>query len=245
VPVTSRLTIEAAFGALAQRLQALHEADLRANPGGGLVTDRVRAVADIEDALSAVLDAFHALYDAIDAGFPDVTLDWYGEGALALVLALRQARRAATPPVRTLYRCHEQAPRPTAIVEYVFVDFAYEPERMDAFDVFVCWSDFAAWLEQPASVNRLHADTVGAIRDYLGAAHFAQFAGHFGQPLGRVFFNVVPLFVNAGVALIPRLAPLLPPGTTGGELFSGWMEGAARADTALPQVVCAPFLLPA
>ncbi|MGE0484962.1 MAG: hypothetical protein AB7Q81_12545 [Gammaproteobacteria bacterium] len=243
--MSSRPTIETAFAGLAQRLQALHEADLRANPGGGLVGGRERAVADIEAALSAVLDAFHDLYDAIDAEFPDVTLDWYGEGALALILALRQARREPSWSVRTLYRYHEQAPRPTAIVEYVFVDFAYEPERLDAFDVFLCWHDFAAWLDQSATVNRLHTDTVAVIRDYLGAAHFAHFAAHFAQPAERVFFNVVPLFVNAGVALIPRLGPLLPPGTTGGDLFAGWMEGAARADTALPQVVCAPFLLPA
>ncbi|MCB1748649.1 MAG: hypothetical protein H6977_10190 [Gammaproteobacteria bacterium] len=238
-------SIEASFGALAQCLQALHEADLAANPGAGLVHARAQAVADIEAALSAVLDAFHAVYDAIDAGFPDVTLDWYGEGALALLLALRQARQDDPGAVRTLYRYHEQRPQPTRLAEYVFVDFAYEPERMDAFDVFLSWRDFAAWLEQPQAVTRLHADTVTAIGDYLGAGHFAQFAAHFGQPPERLFFNVVPLFVNAGVALIPRVSPLLSAGTTGGDLFAGWMEGAARADTTLPQVLCAPFLLPA
>ena len=58
--------IDYAYDDLAHGLRVLLEAHIHANHGL-LVTDRAEAVGNIETSLSAVLNAFHSLYDAIEA----------------------------------------------------------------------------------------------------------------------------------------------------------------------------------
>ncbi|MEQ8663823.1 MAG: hypothetical protein RLW62_23640, partial [Gammaproteobacteria bacterium] len=199
--------IAAALSALARALDALHEADVRANPGGMLARARARAVDDIEHALTATLTAFGRLCQAVDVQFPDVPIDWYGAPELALVLALQSARTRPGPPrPRTIYAWHaEQAPRATAIAHYVLVDFDYAVERADAFDVFLSWADLAAFLALAPAARGLGAQTVTALQAYLGSDHFAHYAAHHDHDDDAVFFNVVPLLVNAGATLAALL----------------------------------------
>lgn len=232
--------------ALGSGLQALHDADLRANPGAGLVDDRPRAVAAIDAALDDSLAAFVALLESVDAQFPDVAPNWLADTALALPVVLRSARVGAGSCPRTLYRWHaEEAPRPTAVLHYVFVDFDYVEERRDAFDLFLSAGDLADCLAMPAALERFGGGALARLRDYLGCDHYARYAEHHGLPPARVFFNLVPLLINAGAALFPALGAVLAPGTTAAEWLGPFFARRSRADTVLQRVDCAPFVLPA
>ncbi len=236
-----------ALAGLARAFDALHEADVRANPGGLLAQDRPRAVADIDAALDATLSAFHTLCLATDAQWPDVPVDWYANADLALVLALHAARAQgdARRP-RTVYAAHAQgAPRPTALEHYVLVDFDYAVERADAFDVFLSWTDFEAYLAQDGAAHQRRAATVACIRHYLGADDFPHYAAHHALPLERVFFNVVPLFVNAGATVATLIAPVVEADAQARALLGHRFAANVRADTRRPLVSCGPFLLPA
>ncbi|MEQ8232948.1 MAG: hypothetical protein RLW61_21025 [Gammaproteobacteria bacterium] len=242
-----RPAIADALAALARALDGLHEADVAANPGGLLADDRGRAVSDIETALTATLDAFGRLCRAVDAQFPDVPIDWYGAPELAFVLALDTARGRAGPPrPRSIYTWHaDTASRPSAIAQYVLVDFEYAVERADAFDVFLSWRDLEDFFALPSPSRGLGAETVEAIREYLGSAHFPHYAAHHGLADDHVFFNVVPLLVNAGAALALLLAPLVEHDAAARKLLGHRFASAAHADTSRPQILCGPFLLPA
>jgi len=245
--MTRAPAVAEALAALARTFDALHEADVRANPGGLLANDRPRAVAAIDTALDATLDGFHALCLATDAQLPDVPVDWYADDDVALVLGLRAARlRGDAHRPRTIYAAHAQhAARPTALEHYVLVDFDYAVERADAFDVFLSWSDFDACLGHDGTAQDLHPATIARIRSYLGADDFPHYAAHHALPVERVFFNVVPLFVNAGATIATLIAPVVETDAQAQALLGHRFAATARADTRRPQVLSGPFLLPA
>src|SRR5437868_3001109 len=100
--------IDRAFDDLAHILRVLLEADYRANHGL-LFVDRAEAVGNIEIALSSVLNAFHSLYDAIGRQLGEQPINWYNTGALAILLAIRNARHYnKANKIRTLYTYHVQ-----------------------------------------------------------------------------------------------------------------------------------------
>ncbi len=245
--MTATPAVADALAELARAFDALHEADVRANPGGLLAQDRPRAVAEIDAALDATLAGFHALCLATDAQWPDVPVDWYANPDIALVLALRTARTCVDERrPRTVYAAHaERAPRPTALENYVLIDFDYAVERADAFDVFLSWTDFDAFLAPGGATHELHAATIARIRSYLGADDYPHYAAHHALPLDRVFFNVVPLFVNAGATVAGLVTPVVEADARARALLGHHFAATARADTRRPRVSCGPFLLPA
>lgn len=85
------------FEELCQYFRVLLEADHRANRGNLLQVDRAEAVGNIETSLSAVLNAFHSLYDAMQKNGSSASLDWYACGELkkATRIAVWAARAVA------------------------------------------------------------------------------------------------------------------------------------------------------
>lgn len=199
--------IDRAFEDLAQSLRVLLEADYRANGGGLLIVDRAEAVGNIEVALSSVLNAFHSLYDAIDRQLGKQPINWYHTGALAIILAIRNARHHnKANKIRTLYTYHaDEAVRPDRMEQYVLVDFHSTEEGADTFDVYMSWADLKSLLSLPQNESRLADATRSCIHDYLHSDKFEDYASYYGLDSSRVFFNIVPLFVNAAAAVIPLI----------------------------------------
>lgn len=82
-----------------------------------------------------------------------------------------------------------------------------------------------------------------SIRDYLGSAEFKNYAEHYELEEERVFFNVVPLFVNAVIKLVPLIKHLVNPRSLEAETFLTLFQNGLPADTKNHEVTCGPIAL--
>lgn len=235
-----------AFEDVAQSLRVLLEADSRANRQGLLFVDRAEAVGNIETALSSVLNAFHSLYDAIGKQLGNNPIDWYRTGSLATILAIRNARHHnKANRIRTLYTYHTQeAERLDRMVQYVYVDFPFSEKGADTFDVYMSWADLRQLLSLPKSESQIRPDTGTVIRHYLSSEKFSGYASYYELSESRVFFNIVPLFVNAAAKIVPAIKSHLRGTSTESEFFADHFSTAENADTKNHEVNCGPFMLP-
>lgn len=238
--------IEHAFEELAQSLRVLLEADYKANQGGLLLVDRAEAVGNIENALSSVLNAFHSLYDAIEKQLGSNPINWYGSGPLAIILAIRNARHHnKANRIRTLYTYHTQeAEHIQHMEQYVLVDFVTPDEGADTFDVYLSWSDLKFLLDMSPSESRIRQPTSSAICEYLDTEKFPEYSSYYGLEESRIFFNVVPLFVNAAATIVPLIKQYCGSGSTESKFFLDHFCTVVHADTKQHDVNCGPFVLP-
>lgn len=234
--------IDHAHDDLAHSLRVLLEADYHANRAGLLFTDRPEAVGNIETALGAVLNAFHSLYDAIDRQLGNPLVDWYRTGELATILAIRNARHHNhASKIRTLYTYHaRESEWPDRMSQYVLIDFNSPEEGADTFDVYLSWADLASLLSMPANESRIRLSSRDAIRAYLGAERFDSYAAYYGLDRSRVFFNIVPLIVNAAIVITPLIKPHLTALSLESRTFAELFDGMVPADTKAPEVNCGP-----
>ncbi len=237
--------IEYAFEELAQSLRVLLEADFKANRGRLLLVDRAEAVGNIENALTSVLNAFHSLYDAIEKQLGSNPINWYESGPLAIVLAIRNARHHnKANRIRTLYTYHTQEAEQIQHMEhYVLVDFVTPDEGADTFDVFLSWADLQLLLEMPTSESRVRQLTKDAIRDYLDTGKFVEYSNYYHLEESRVFFNVVPLFVNAAATIVPLIKQYCGSGSTESKFFAEHFSTVVHADAKHHDIICGPFVL--
>jgi hypothetical protein len=244
--MSSLILIDHAYDDLAHSLRVLLEADYHANRGGLLFTDRAEAVGNIETALSAVLNAFHSLYDVIETQLGRHIIDWYRTGELATILALRNARHHnKAHKIRTIYTYHARGSwRPDRMRQYVLIDFNCPEEGADTFDVYLSWADLDMLLSMPRDESRIGQVSCQIIRDYLGAAKYEAYAAYYGLGKDRVFFNIVPLIVNAAAIITPLVKPYLTGLSMESRFFGTLFEDMTPADTKRPEVACGPFVLP-
>jgi hypothetical protein len=237
--------IEHSFEELAQSLRVLLEADFKANRGGLLLVDRAEAVGNIENALSSVLNAFHSFYDAIEKQLGSNPINWYESGPLAIVLAIRNARHHnKANRIRTLYTYHTQeAEHIQHMEQYVLVDFVTPDEGADTFDVYMSWSDLKFLLDMPPTESRVRQPTSTAIREYLDTEKFLEYSNYYDLEESRVFFNIVPLFVNAAATIVPLIRKYCGSGSTESTFFADHFSTVVHADTKHHDVNCGPFVL--
>ncbi len=234
-----------AFEDLAQAFRVLLEANDVAHRQGLLQVDRAEAVGNIDTALAAVLNAFHSLYDALDKESHGALVDWYNTAPLALVLALRNARHHNhAKKIRTMYSYYGQEAKQLGSMEmYVLVDFPAQEDGADTFDVYMSWHDLRALFSMPSSQSRVKPATAALIQKYLGSDRFAGHAKSYGLAETRVFFNVVPLLVNAAQILVPLIKDLVRPRSTESKAFLMIFENSLPADTSKHDVNCGPIAL--
>ena len=78
----------------------------------------------------------------------------------------------------------------------------------------------------------------------MAVEKFADYAAYYKQMEAKVFFNSVPLFVNAGMSITPAIADKVQPLSTESEFFLSHFGDPEVADTQHPTVNCGPFVLP-
>ncbi len=234
-----------AFEDLSHALRVLLEADARAHRQGLLQLDRAEAVGNIETALAAVLNAFHSLYDAMEKEGHGSIVDWYKTPELATVLTLRNARHHnQAKKIRTMYSYYAQEAEKMGRMEmYILVDFPATEDGTDTFDVYVSWADLKTLLALPSQTTRIRESAAQAIRTYLGTAKFQGYASHYEFDEERVFFNVVPILVNAAVKLVPLIKHLVSPRSMEGETYLTLFQHVLPADTKNHEVNCGPIAL--
>lgn len=244
--MTYSKAIEHAFEELAQSLRVLLEADFKANRGGLLLVDRAEAVGNIETGLTSVLNSFHSLYDAIDKQLEKNPVDWYESAPLALILAIRNARHHnKANRIRTVYTYHVQEAKNIQHMEqYILVDFITPDEGADTFDVYISWDDFKNLLNLPVGESRVKNVTSKIIKEYLDTEKFVEYANYYELDDSRVFFNIIPLFVNAAATIIPLIKEYCGSGSIEASFFVKHFSTVVQADTKNHEVNCGPFVLP-
>lgn len=237
--------IDHAYDDLAHSLRVLLEAHHRANHGGLLHVDRAEAVGNIETALGAALNAFHSLYDAIETQLGQHVIDWHRTAELATILAIRNARHHnKANKIRTLYTYHAHGSwQISKIRQYVLIDFNSPEEDADTFDLHLSWADFDMLLSMSPRESRIRDASCKMIREYLGTGNYEAYAEYYGFGKERVFFNIVPLIVNAAAVITPLIKPYLTGLSMESRFYATLFEDMIPADTKHPDVTCGPFFL--
>lgn len=234
-----------AFEDLSHALRVLLEADARAHRQGLLQLDRAEAVGNIETALAAVLNAFHSLYDAMDKEGHSGLIEWYKTPELATVLILRNARHHnQAKKIRTMYSYYAQEAEKIGRMEmYILVDFPAMEDGADTFDVYISWADLKTLLSLPTADTRIRDAAAQSIRNYLASSKFVDYANQYDLEEDRVFINVVPIFVNAAVKLVPLIKHLVSPRSMESETYLTLFQHVLPADTQNHEVNCGPIAL--
>ncbi|GAB6098087.1 hypothetical protein JCM14469_43430 [Desulfatiferula olefinivorans] len=239
------MLINDAFEDLSHSLRVLLEANDRAHRQGLLHVDRAEAVGNIETALSAVLNAFHSVYDAMNKTSKYKDLNWYQKPELALMLVLRNARHHNhARKIRTMYSFYAQEAKKIGNMEmYVLIDFPAQEGGADTFDVYLSWSDILNLFSLPTSVTRIRESLKDEINHYLGSHIFRDYAEYYEQNEHRVFINVVPLIVNAGIVLMAYIHQDIKPRSIESDTFLNHFKKALPAYTDRHEVNCGPIAL--
>lgn len=233
-----------AFEDLAQALRVLLEANDKAHRQRLIQLDRAEAVGNIEMGLASVLNSFHSLYDAMVKSGHDALVSWYDTPELATILALRNARHHnLARKVRTIYTYYAQEAEKIGRMEmYLLVDFPAEEDGADTFDVYMSWADLRELLQLPQQESKLRPTVTSAITQYLGTSKFKEYSDYYQLEEGCVFFNVVPLIVNAAIKVIPKIKHLVQPRSTESKTFSTLFDHISPARTAEHKVNCGPIV---
>jgi len=126
----------------------------------------------------------------------------------------------------------------------VLIDFNSPEEGADTFDVYLSWADFDMLLSMPRSESRISEASCEIIRKYLGAAGYEAYAAYYGLRKERLFFNIVPLIVNAATVITPLIKRYLTDLSMESRTYATLFEDMTPADTKRPDVACGPFVLP-
>jgi hypothetical protein len=234
-----------AFEDLSHALRVLLEADARAHRQGLLQVDRAEAVGNIETALASVLNAFHSLYDALEKEGQGALIDWYKTPELATVLILRNARHHnQAKKIRTMYSYYIQEAETIGRMEmYILVGFPAEEDGASTFEIYLSWADLKTLLALPPQDTRIRGAAAQSVRDYLNATKFPEYAAHYELEENRVFFNVVPLFVNAAIKVVPLIKDFVSPRSTESQTFLTLFQHILPANTKDHEVNCGPIAL--
>jgi len=226
--------ISHAFEDLAQALRVFLEAHYKLN--SGLINiDRAEAVGNIEIAFNSVINAFHSLYDSIGKELRHQPINWYLTPELCLILAIRNARHHnLANKIRNIFNYHVQNNKnPTDKSTYLIVDFPAPPEEEngDCFDFHLSWADFVTLMSLPRAKSRLKNGTEDLIKKYLNSEAFEEYAAYRNVEKDKIFFNVVPLVLNAGIAIHPHIKSSIKPISTESKHFYWHFEHVCPALT--------------
>lgn len=233
------------FEDLAQTFRVLLESDWKFKQ---LVSvDRPEAVGTLETAINAKLNAFHNLYDLMlqELGNP---IDWYSTPQLCVILAIRNARHHnKANRIRSIYNFHAQTcDSPQDKKQYLYVDFPANPEEDggDFFDVPLSWADLDLFLSLARNESRLRPEVRDLVRAYINADVLEAEAEKVGINKAQIFFNFVPLTLNAGIALEPYIKDHVTPSSVESKSFLDLFGSIGAAVTTRHEYKIFEFSLP-
>ena len=216
------------FESLAQAFRVFTEQTYRFRPLFQI--DAPEAVGNLDHAVEGILNAFHGLYDAVNQN-PDCAFDFYSDPLCAFVLSVRNARHHNhANGIRSIYRCARAEPE---TVDYILVDFpSLDQDGGGTFaEYFLSWSDILEYLNDRRA--RYPVQTAGAIAA-MGGNEFEPWCLDQGYPLQRIFFNMIPIFVGAGIACTGTIAEHVQPDSVEAEAFLDLFQTDVNADFGAP-----------
>lgn len=212
-----------------------------------ITVDRPEAVGTLEAAINAKLNAFHNLYDLMLQELEN-PINWYDIPQLCIILAIRNARHHnKANRIRSIYNYHSQTcDPPTEERTYMYVNFPSHPDEEGGrfFDVPLSWADLDLFLSFPRRESRLRPEARGLIRDYIDADGFEAESARAGVSKEHIFFNFVPLALNAGISLHPHIQDYVTPASVESQSFLNLFGSTGQAVTDHHECQTLQFLLP-
>ncbi|MCP1183996.1 hypothetical protein [Paenibacillus sp. 1781tsa1] len=192
-----------------------------------------------------MVNAIHNFYDAMQK--EGINIDWYSIPELCIMLAIRNARHHnQSNRIRSIYNYHLQnLVEPTIKADYLLVDFPgklVDGKRGGFFKFHISWDDIENFISLPRDQSRLRSGSREMIRNYLNADNFEMKSEDI--PKERIFINVVPLIINAGIYLSPFIDNLIFPKSTESKVFYRIFKEGNGALTVEHELIPAYFSFP-
>lgn len=223
-------SISEAFDSFAHALRVNTEHLIRAPEL--MKVDPQEAAGNLDQGLLSILNGFHSVYDAANDD-PRISFAWNREPTTATLLAIRNARHHNhAHRIRSVEGYFTRAGRAQLSKEYHLVTYGDGNGEAPLFIQALSWSDISELLDMPFDMTRLSAAKVGAMRAYLGADSIAS---HIAAQTSTapIFFDVLPLIVNAAKAAIAVIEPHLETYSMEGQGFKEHFEDVEVVDTSV------------
>jgi|TARA_R100000501_G_C2630688_1_gene126171 hypothetical protein len=216
------------FEALSQAFRVFTEQLMRFR--ALFLVDTPEAVGNLDHAVDGILNAFHGLYDAVNAEAKGA-FDFYAHPITGLVLWIRNARHHnSANRVRSIYRCARKEENET---NYILVDFAAgEAEEGGTFaEYYVSWADILMVFE---AQKRKYAESVERYRAALNADEIEGWCREHEYSERQIFVNLLPIVSAAGSACTGAIAQYITPESVEAETFLDHFQTVQPADFSKP-----------
>ncbi|MCE6077490.1 hypothetical protein FS799_21830 [Agrobacterium vitis] len=197
-----------------------------------LKIDPQEAAGNLDQGLSSILNGFHSIYDAAKDD-PRISFAWNREAPTATLLVIRNARHHNhARRIRSLEVFFTRANQLRSSREYCLVTYgANTGGEPPLFVQALSWQDINELLGMPFDATHLSAAKVATIKSYLGADVIA--AHDITQKSAvPIFFDVLPLIVNAAKVALAVIEPHLEIYSMEGEGFREHFQMVTTVDTA-------------
>lgn len=217
-----------AFEGLAHALRILPETVYRAHDL--MHIDPHEAAGNIEQAETAVLNAFHSVYDSAKDD-KRISFDWYGTPEVATLLAIRNARHHnIANRIRGLFTYHLQVAQLGEQRSYIFVSSMAE-DTASIMDAPVSWHDIRAMLLMSSTDSKLRSSASTSIFSYLAGDILNSYERKYAVLSEAIFLNITPLVINAVRRVVPTLKPHIKARSVEAETYLDHFESVAPLDT--------------
>ncbi|MER9546133.1 hypothetical protein NKI72_29505 [Mesorhizobium sp. M0437] len=198
--------------------------------------DPQECAGNLDQGLSAILNAFHSIYDAAKDD-PHVVFAWNRTAPTATLLAFRNAKHHNhARRIRSLETFFTRGGKGRTSNEYGLVAYGRPPGSGEPlFIQAISWTDTNELLNMPYETTHLSADRVATIYSYLGGDAISAFA-RLHHPDLPIFFDALPLIVNAARAVVPVLEPRIERLSMESEGFLDHFKSVDLVDMAVQHV---------
>lgn len=200
-----------------------------------LQVDPQECAGNLDQGLSAILSAFHSIYDAAKDD-SRIVFEWNRTAPTATLLAIRNARHHNhANRIRSLETFFTRGCQAGRSKNYGLVTYGPPPEVGEpSFIQAISWEDTDSLLNMPHKASHLSAERVATIYSYVGGEAMSAFASLHDARL-PIFFDALPLVVNAAKAVVTVLEPHIETLSVESETFLDHFKRVASVDTAVQQ----------
>jgi len=160
---------------------------------------------------ASLTNCFSSLNDAIQKTNSASSLDWRKCPELYTIIAIRNAQHHNhANKIRSIFSHHIHNAHPNTAT-YTLLD--YDTDRDDRGELwhYLSFSDLLNYLDLPQKTSRLKECTVSLIHDYLCTSEIKN--KHSTRiSTETLFFNAMPLLVNAGIQITKDIQHQIPNG---------------------------------
>lgn len=185
-----------------------------------MAVDLDEAVGNLDLGFNGIINAFHSLYDA---NRQTNGSNWYVHDEFLVVAAIRNARHHNNANrIRQLFNMHRPGIEKTD--RLLLVQPTPGEEDGCCHEYYINLADFEKLIAQPKRENKLPGDAEGRIRNYMNWDIILELAEEQNIHFDRVFYNAIPLIINAGVVVFPDISNEISGKSTESGVFKSLFE---------------------